>query len=302
MSLGLRVSTELSQTIARGSPVVALESALITHGFAPPANLSIARRMAAAIRAAGAVPAIVAVLHGEARVGLSNEELAQLAGDQAVRKVSLRDLPIVLAQGISGGTTVAATMHLAYHAGLSVFATGGIGGIHRDHTEDVSADLPALAATPLVVVCAGAKAILDLRRTVEHLETHGVPVLGYGTDEFPAFYSRHSGLPVDARVESPEEVARVARARAKLGLRAALLVCLPIPEDVALPSDEAEAVVARAVAEAGNAGVTGRALTPFLLSRVVELTGGRAQRANEGLLLNNAHLAARIARAMADSD
>ncbi len=283
-------------------PTVALESALITHGFAPPANLDIARRMEAAVREEGALPATIAVLEGEPRVGLSEEELARLASDRSARKVSLRDLPLVLAHKASGGTTVAATMHLAHRAGIPVFATGGIGGVHRGHPEDVSADLPALASIPIVVVCAGAKAILDLPRTLEYLETHGVPVIGYGADEFPAFYSRCSGLGVDAWVETEEEVARMAQARAELGLSSALLVCVPVPEADELPAGEAETAIAQAVEEAESAGVSGKELTPFLLSRMVELTGGRARRANESLLINNARVAARIARALAASD
>lgn len=279
-------------------PVVALESALITHGFAYPANLGIARRMEAAVREEGALPATIAVLEGETRVGLSNEELARLASDEAARKVSLRDLPIVLAEGASGGTTVAATMHLARQAGISVFATGGIGGVHRDQPEDVSADLSALASIPIVVVCSGAKAILDLPRTLEILETHGVPVIGYGVDDFPAFYSRRSGLAVDARVETPEAVAQMVTARDSLGLSTALLVCVPVPKDHELSAEEAEAAIAQAVAQAEEADVSGKELTPFLLARIVELTRGRARRANEALLVNNAHVAARIARAL----
>jgi pseudouridine-5'-phosphate glycosidase len=295
----LRIPSSVSQTIATGGPVVALESALITHGFAPPANLDVARRIEAAVREEGARPATIAVLEGRVRVGLSEAEVAHLAFDRSARKVSLRDLPLVLAQGASGGTTVAATMHLARRAGIQVFATGGIGGVHRGHPEDVSADLPALASNPIVVVCAGAKAILDLPRTLEYLETHGVPVIGYGTDEFPAFYSRRSGLRLDARVETPEEIAEMARARGELDLTAALLVCVPVPEVEEMPAARAEAAIAQAVAEAETRGVRGKALTPFLLARLVELTGGRARQANEALLLNNARVAARIARALA---
>jgi len=292
------MTPDFAQTISAGKPVVALESALVTHGFAPPANLEIAQRMEATVREEGALPATIAVLQGQPRVGLSGEELVALAADRAARKVSLRDLPIVTAQGSTGGTTVAATMHLAHRAGIRVFATGGIGGVHRDHPEDVSADLPALASIPIVVVCAGAKAILDLPRTLEYLETRGVPVIGYGTDEFPAFYSQRSDLEVDTRVETPEEVAQIARSRAELGLSTALLVCVPVPEADELPSGEAEAAIEQAVEEAEAAGVSGKGLTPFLLSRMVELTGGRARRANEALLLNNARVAARIARAL----
>jgi pseudouridine-5'-phosphate glycosidase len=282
----------------KNKPVVALESALITHGFAPPANLDIARRMEAAVREQGATPATIAILDGQARVGLSDAELGRLADDRAAPKVSLRDLPLILTEGGNGGTTVAATMHLAHRATIRVFATGGIGGVHRGHPEDVSADLTALARIPIIVVCAGAKAVLDLPRTLEYLETQGVPVIGYGTDEFPAFYSRRSGLEVDARVETPEEIALMAQARAALGLSAALLVCVPVPAADELPAEEAEAAIAQAVAEAAASGVSGKALTPFLLARMVELTGGRARQTNEALLLNNARIAAQIAIAL----
>jgi pseudouridine-5'-phosphate glycosidase len=294
----LHIAPRITQALEVGEPAVALESALITHGFAPPANLEIARRMEAAIREEGAHPATIAILDGEPWAGLSGEQLARLAADRAARKVSLRDLPITLAQGSSGGTTVAATMALAHRAGIGVFATGGIGGVHRGHPEDVSADLLALASTPLVTVCAGAKAILDLPRTLEVLETHGVPVIGYGSDEFPAFYSRHSGLGVDTRVETPREIAQIAQARSRLELPAALLVCVPVPEADELAAEEAEAAIAQAVEEAEKAGVSGKALTPFLLARMVELTDGRARHANEALLVNNARVAARIAQAL----
>ena len=298
----LHIAPEIAQALADGAPIAALESALITHGFAPPANLEIARRMETVVREEGALPATIAVLDGEPRVGLSGGALARLASDRAARKISLRDLPLALAQTASGGATVAATIHLAHRAGIRVFATGGIGGVHRGHPDDVSADLPALASIPIVVVCAGAKAILDLPRTLEYLETHGVPVIGYGVDEFPAFYSRRSGLRADARVETPGEVARIAQARAELALPVALLVCIPVPEADELPAAEAEAAIAQAVEEAEAAGVSGKALTPFLLARLVELTGGRARRANEALLLNNARVAAHIAHALAAGD
>jgi pseudouridine-5'-phosphate glycosidase len=254
--------------------------------------------MEATVREEGALPATIAIVDGRAHVGLSEDTLARLAADRTARKVSLRDLPLVLAQGASGGTTVAATMHLAHRAGIQVFATGGIGGVHRDHAEDVSADLSALAIIPTITVCAGAKAILDLGRTLQVLETHGVPVVGWGTGEFPAFYSRQSGLEVDTQVETPEEIARIAQARETMGLSTAILVCAPVPEADELPTPDAESAIAKAVAEAEDAGIGGKALTPFLLARMVELTGGRARRANEALLLNNARVAAHIARAL----
>jgi pseudouridine-5'-phosphate glycosidase len=309
----LRVEPAVAEALQTGRPVVALESALITHGFSPPANLAIARRMETAVREEGAFPATVAVLDGEPCLGLSDDEILRLASPQErlrsydqhgtdnsrrPRKISLRDLPGALAQGASGGTTVAATMHLAHLADILVFATGGIGGVHRGHPEDVSADLTALGSIPITVVCSGAKAILDLPRTREALETRGVPVVGYGTDVFPAFYSRRSGLKTDAVAHSAEQVALMARARTALGLSAALLVCVPVPEEDQLPAEEMEMVITRALEEAETARVAGKELTPFLLARVVELTKGRARRANEALLVNNARVAARIAQAM----
>jgi pseudouridine-5'-phosphate glycosidase len=300
----MHIVPEIAQALEEKAPIVALESALITHGFAPPANLDIARQIETTVRTEGAIPATIAILDGEARIGLLDKELEQLAADRSARKVSLRDLPILLAGGsvggcTNGGTTVAATMHLAHRAGIRVFCTGGVGGVHRGHPEDVSADLTALATTPIVTVCAGAKAILDLPRTLEVLETHGVPVIGYATDEFPAFYSRRSGLGVDVCVEAPEQVAQIARARTTLGLSAALLVCVPVPEADQLPAEEASAAIVQAVSETEERGIGGKAVTPFLLARIVELTGGRARRANEALLLNNARIATRIARTLA---
>jgi pseudouridine-5'-phosphate glycosidase len=294
----LHVLPEIAGALETKSPIVALESALITHGFAPPANLDIAQRMETVVREEGALPATIAIIGGRAHIGLSRDTLVQLAADRDAHKVSLRDLPIVLAQGNNGGTTVAATMYLAHRAGIQVFATGGIGGVHRDHPEDVSADLTALATIPTITVCAGAKSILDLEHTLQVLETYGVPVIGYGTDEFPAFYSRQSGLSVDAQVDTPEGIARMARARKALGLLSAMLVCVPVPQSDELAAPDAESAIAEAVAEAEEAGIGGKALTPYLLGRMVELTGGQARLANEALLLNNARTAARIARAL----
>jgi pseudouridine-5'-phosphate glycosidase len=292
------VSSEVARAIDAGEPVVALESALITHGLPAPVNLEVARQMEAIIREEGVVPATVALLDGCARVGLATGELDRLAQAPGAVKVSLRDLPAAVAQGRTGGTTVAATIHLAHQAGISIFATGGIGGVHRGHPEDISADLPALAFIPIVVVCAGAKAILDLPRTLETLETLGVPVIGYATDTFPAFTSRSSGLPVSVRADQPEDIAAMARARDKLKLRAALLVCVPIPVEAELPGEEAEAEIEAAVAEANARGISGRDLTPFLLARLADHTEGRSREANKVLLFNNARTAARIARAM----
>lgn len=287
---------------------MALESALVTHGFSYPANLQIAQRLESAIRAEGAVPATIAVIDGEACVGLTEDELQHLAlpprdGPSPIgrpQKLSLRDLPIALARHATGGTTVAASVHLAHLVGIDVMATGGIGGVHRGASGDVSADLTTLGEIPITVVCSGAKAILDLPRTREVLETKGVPVVGYGTRQFPAFYSRSSGLSVDVEVAGPEDVAALARARKKLDLSQALLICVPVPREAALPHVRIQAAIARAVRDAEAAGVEGKDLTPFLLARVVELTGGESRRANEALLVNNAQVAARIARAMAE--
>lgn len=294
----VEIGPDVAQALSQGAPVVALESALITHGLPRPANLEVARRLEETARAEGAVPATVAVLEGRACVGLTPAQLERLAGEPNPAKVSLRDLPAVAALRLTGGTTVAATMHLAHRAGVRVFATGGIGGVHRGHPDDISADLPALASIPMVVVCAGAKAILDLPRTLEWLETLGVPVVGYATDTFPAFTSRSSGLPVSARADTPEEVAAMARARDRLGLQAALLVCVPVPEEAEWPWAEAQAEIEAAVAEAEARGIRGKELTPFLLARLAERTGGRSLDANEALLVNNARVAARIAQAL----
>jgi pseudouridine-5'-phosphate glycosidase len=298
MNRWLYTTPEVQEALENNEPVVALESALITHGFGAPDNLKIAQQLEQTVREAGACPATVAVLDGLVHVGVSESELERLASDREMHKISLRDLPHIAARGLSGGTTVAASIHLAHQAGVRVFASGGIGGIHRDHPEDVSADLPALANTPLIAVCAGAKSILDLPRTLQYLETHGVPVIGYGTHEFPAFYSLSSGLPVDTRVDSPASVARIAQGRTALGLKKALLVCVPVPQEHALPWEEAEAAIEEAIRAAERNDVTGNALTPFLLDKLVALTDGRSQRANEALLLNNAQTAAHIAQAV----
>jgi pseudouridine-5'-phosphate glycosidase len=277
--------------------VVALESTLITHGLPRPKNLEVARALEAAVHQSGAVPATIAVLSGQLTVGLTDEQLAYLAEADNIRKCSRRDLPIVIGQGEDGATTVAGTMIVAHMAGIRVFATGGIGGVHRGHPFDVSADLLELGRTPVTVVCAGAKAILDLPLTLEVLETQGVPVIGYGSDEFAAFYTRSSGLPVDARCDTPEEVAAVVRTRDKLSLPAGTLVAVPIPSDDELPADQAEMAIARALAEAEARGIKGKEVTPFLLTRVSELTGETSLRANVALLLNNARVASAIAAA-----
>jgi len=288
------VRPDVQDALAHGRPVVALESAVITHGLPRPHNLATARALEETVQAHGAVPATIAVVGGRIKVGLTGDELSRLAESQAT-KVSLRDLAIAVTGGLDGGTTVATTAWVAHRAGIRVFATGGIGGVHRGLPFDVSADLPALARTPIAVVCAGAKAILDLPLTLEWLETHGVPVLGYQTGEFPAFYSRQSGLPVDLRVDSPEATVAVMRAHWALGLATGLLIAVSPPEEAALPGEVVEAAIGHALAEAEAQGVRGRDITPFLLARVAELTGGESRVANVALLENNARIAAQIA-------
>jgi pseudouridine-5'-phosphate glycosidase len=278
---------------------VALESTVISHGLPYPTNLDTARRMEAIVREHGAMPATIALLDGALRVGVSADELEYLATGNAIRKVSRRDLPVVVARGGDGATTVAATATIAAWAGIGVFATGGIGGVHREPPYDVSNDLPTLADTPVTVVCAGAKAILDLRATLEWLETAGVPVVGYCTDEFPAFYSRRSGLRVDVRADTPEEVAAIVRAQRALGLPGGTLVVVPVPAAEALPAEGLEASVVRALEEARGRGIEGSAVTPFLLKWVARETGGASVRANVALLENNAAVAADVAVALA---
>lgn len=284
-------------------PAVALESTVISHGLPYPRNLQLAQEMEAIIRSQGATPHTVGVIAGELIAGLAPAQIEHLATAPNVRKVSRRDLPIVAARKEDGATTVATTMWIAAQwAGIEVFATGGIGGIHR-HTgpgtsSDVSADLQELAQTPVIVVCAGAKAILDLPATLEYLETHGVTVIGYGTDDFPAFYSRSSRLPVDVRCDSPAEVAAIWRAKRTLGLPGGLLVTVPVPAADEIPAAEIEPFIEQAVAEAAAKGLRSAEVTPFLLTRIAELTGERSLRANLALLKNNARVAAEIARAL----
>lgn len=285
--------------LAAGRPVVALESTVISHGLPRPQNRLAALSVEAAIRSEGAVPATIGLIDGVIVVGLSEAEIERLAVAEEVRKVSRRDFPIVIAQRGLGATTVAGTMIVAHLAGIRLFATGGIGGVHRGDALDISADLPELAQTPVAVVCAGAKAILDLPRTLEWLETAGVPIIGYGTDTFPAFYASSSGLPVDARVDSPEQAAAILRARWALPGAGGALITVPPPADLALPAAVLEDAVAQALADAGSAGIRGKAVTPFLLSRVAEITAGRSLSVNIALLEQNARTAARIAAALA---
>ena len=294
----LDIHPEVAQAIARGKPVVALESTIISHGMPYPQNVETALRVEETVRQNGAVPATIAILGGRLKAGLTREEIEYLGRQgQKVTKASRRDLAVLLAKGADGATTVAATMMIAAMAGIKVFATGGIGGVHRgaETTMDISADLQELARTNVTVVCAGAKAILDLKLTLEYLETHGVPVLGYQTQELPAFYTRTSGHRVDYRVDSPEEIARIMQVREDLGLAGGILVTNPIPEEWSMDADGINAVIHRAVAQAETLGITGKEVTPFLLAKVKEITGGDSLEANIALVLNNAALAARVA-------
>jgi pseudouridine-5'-phosphate glycosidase len=297
----LAIAPEVAAALAEGRPVVALESTIVTHGMPWPANVETARAVEATVRDHGAVPATIAVQDGKIRVGLSDAELEALARDPGAHKLSRRDLAAALAQGSRGGTTVAATMLCAAWAGVRVFATGGIGGVHRGGhvTMDVSADLTELARTPVAVVCAGCKAILDIPRTLEVLETFGVPVIGYGCDEVPAFYTRGSGCPAPLRLDHPGEVAALLDAQWSLGLRTGVLVTNPIPVEHAMDGEEIDRAIAAALAEAETQGVTGKAVTPFLLARVAALTGERSLRSNIALVKHNAQLAAAIATAHA---
>lgn len=297
----LRFHPEVRDALAAGRPVVALESTLITHGLPYPVNQEVASGMEKAVRDAGAVPATIAVLKGQITVGITADELAYLAQAKDVRKCSRRDFPIVLAQKGDGATTVAGTMIVAHLAGIRVFATGGIGGVHRGHPFDVSADLMELAQTPVAVVCAGAKAILDLPLTLEVLETHGVPVVGYQCANFPAFYTRDSGLPLDVRCDRPEDVAAILRARETLGFKTGTLIATPVPAEHELPAEVAEKAIAQALDEAEERDVRGKYVTPFLLARVSELTHEESRTANVALLQNNARVAALIAGALAAS-
>lgn len=292
----------MTTTSRNPSPLVALESTVITHGLPRPHNLQLARDMERLVRENGATPATIAILDGEIRVGLTDAELERLAAETNVRKISRRDFATAIVKKECGGTTVAGTMFAAHRAGIRVFATGGIGGVHEVETLDISTDLQALADTPMIVVCAGAKAILDLPATLEYLETMAVPVIGYGTDEFPAFYSRQSGLPVSARLDSPEEVVRFAKAHWELGMKSAVLVCQPLPPEDEIPAEKINGFIAQARREANEQGIHGQPLTPFLLARLAELTGGESLRANLALLLNNAKLAARIACSLSISE
>ena len=296
LMLKLNRSSEFAAAVHNNVPVVALESTVLTHGLPRPQNLKLAQDMEATVRGSDATPATIGFLDGQLHIGLEDAQLERLANEDNVLKVGPRDYATVAAKKLCGGTTVAGTMLACKHASIKVFATGGIGGVHRESNFDISADLQALANIPMIVVCAGAKAILDLPATLEYLETMSVPVVGYGTDEFPAFYSRESGLKVSVRLDSPEEIVRFANAHWETGLQSAVLVANPVPEAEAIPGSEMEPFIQQATREMHEQEIHGKDVTPFLLQRINELTAGKSMQANLALLLNNASLAARIAK------
>ena len=296
----LDVKPEVAEALAAGKPVVALESTIISHGMPYPQNVETALNVEKIIRENGAVPATIAIIGGRLKAGLTPEEIEYFGKKgTAIRKASRRDLAVLCARGEDGATTVTTTMMIAHMAGISIFATGGIGGVHRgaETTMDISADLEELAQTPVMVICAGAKSILDLGLTLEYLETKGVPVIGYGTEELPAFYTRRSGFGVDYRVDSPEELAKTFRVSKDLGLRGGMLVTNPIPEEYAMPLETINAAIDQAIAECNAKGIHGKDTTPFLLARVAEITGGDSLASNIRLVYNNAALAAKTAAA-----
>jgi pseudouridine-5'-phosphate glycosidase len=290
-----KINPEIEAALAASRAVVALESTVIAHGLPPPQNLETARRLEQIVRDEGATPATIAVLDGKLCVGLDQDQVEYLATGDDIKKLSIRDLPIAVARGWDGATTVASTMWIALRAGIKVFATGGIGGVHRGALPDVSADLPELARTPMIAVCSGAKIVLDLPATREWLETYSITVVGYGCDEMPAFYSRQSGLPVDIRCDSPGEVAQLFRTQRELGVENTLLVTVPVPDAAEVSRETLNKILERSLADAAKSNITGRDVTPFLLARMARLSEGATLRANIGLLETNARVAARIA-------
>ena len=298
MNKYLDIAPEVLSAIQENRPVVALESTIISHGMPYPQNVETALRVEQTIRDGGAVPATIAIIGGRLKAGLSHDEIEYLGRKgREVAKASRRDLPVLVARGADGATTVTTTMIIAAMAGIKVFATGGIGGVHRgaETTMDISADLEELARTPVMVICAGAKSILDLGLTLEYLETHGVPVIGYGTEELPAFYTRRSGFKVDYRIDTPEDLAAAFRAQQEMGLGGGMLVTNPIPEEYSMDPVRINAAIDQAIAEATAKGIRGKETTPFLLARVKDITGGDSLASNIQLVLNNARLAASVA-------
>jgi pseudouridine-5'-phosphate glycosidase len=299
----LSIAPEVAEALAGGRPVVALESTIIVHGLPRPRNLDVARQLEKAVREEGGVPATIAILDGRIRVGLDDDDLQHLAEAEGVAKISRRDLPVVLARGGDGATTVSATMIAAHLAGIKILATGGIGGVHRGAAEsfDISADLHELANTPVAVVCAGAKAILDLPKTLEILESFGVPVIGYGTDTLPAFWYRSSGLTLAQRCDTPTEIAAVLRMQHRLGYASGTVIANPIPEAAALENEDVETAISEALVAAAKNGIAGAEITPYLLSHLNGITGGASLTANIVLVENNARLAARIATTLCEN-
>ncbi|MBR2670889.1 MAG: pseudouridine-5'-phosphate glycosidase [Oscillospiraceae bacterium] len=293
----LDIKPEIAEALKNGTPVVALESTILSHGFPYPENKEFAKEVEKIVRAEGAIPATTAIIGGKLKVGLTEEELMFMCNPVDVGKVSRRDIAVYLEAGKAGATTVATTMIIAAMAGIKVFATGGIGGVHRGATEtmDISADLQELAQTPVAVVCAGAKQVLDIGLTLEYLETMGVPVLGYGTEDFPAFYCRKSGFDVDYAAKDAAEVARIINTKWDLGLKGGLIIGNPIPEEYELDFDTMEGIINQAIAEANEKGVRGKYITPFLLARIKELSGGESFKSNTQLAFNNCRVAAKIA-------
>jgi pseudouridylate synthase len=296
-----RLTDEIEAALLSNNPVVALESTVIAHGLPRPKNLETAYKLEEIVRSAGAVPATIAILNGQICVGLNETELRQIANSEDIRKISIRDLPGAVAQKWNGATTVASTIWAAHRVGIRVFATGGIGGVHRGMLPDISADLPELARTPIIVVCSGAKIVLDLPATREWLETYGIPVIGYGCHEMPSFYSPKSGLPIDVKVNSAREVVELYLAQRELQIEAALLVTVPIPIDFEIPSKQLQSALDEALGRAELNQVSGRDLTPFLLATMSDLTKGATLQANIALLENNARVAAEISHSMAPS-
>jgi len=294
----IHINPEVKSALEESRPVVALESTVIAHGLPRPQNLETAAHVEQIMRTERAIPATVAVLNGQLCVGLNQLQRELIANESDVKKLSTRDIPVAIARGWNGATTVAATMWIAHRAGIGVFATGGIGGVHRGSLPDISADLPELARTPMIVVCSGAKIVLDLPATREWLETHGVTVAGYGCDELPAFYSRSSGLPVDVRCDSPEDVVRIFKTQRELKIDSALLVAVPVPADAEVEGSLLRRALDDALAGAGREHIAGRDLTPFLLARMSQQSEGATLRANIALLENNARVAAQIAVAL----
>ena len=292
----LEISTEVTDALAANKPVVALESTVIAHGLPRPTNLETAHRLEAIVREAGAVPATIGIIDGKLTVGLNDVQIHKLASENNIKKISTRDVPIAVARNWNGATTVASTCWIAHRAGINVFATGGIGGVHRGSLPDISADLPELARTPIIVVCSGAKIVLDLPATREWLETHAVTVIGYQCDEMPAFYSQKSGLPIDARADSPADAAGVFAAQKQLAIESALLVTVPVPAEYEVPAERLARVLFEALEDAERQAVAGRDLTPFLLTHMAQHSEGLTLRANIALLENNARVAAEIAK------